>query len=182
MDKSFLQYLFSEDIIYKIPAEAENKQDLKVPVVKVSEEIQPEKVQKTVAPPTPAPVASVPDFIPYNPKNQVLILVDNINQEEMELLGKILGAVQLQIDQVDLLDLSKVGDTSLKNILTQKSLRQLLTFGVSLFRIQLEIPLTPYQIREVQGVKFLYSDALGEIKDDVTRKKALWSAMKAFFA
>lgn len=182
MDKSFLQYLFSEDIIYKIPAEAENKQDLTVPVVKVSEEIQLEKVQQTVAPPTPAPVASVPDFIPYNPKNQVLILVDNINQEEMELLGKILGAVQLQIDQVDLLDLSKVGDTSLKNILTQKSLRQLLTFGVSLFRIQLEIPLTPYQIREVQGVKFLYSDALGEIKDDVTRKKALWSAMKAFFA
>jgi len=182
MDKFFLQYLFSEDIIYKIPANAANKQDLAAPVVKVPEEIQPEKVQKTVVPSTPAPVASVPDFIPYNPKNQVLILVDNINQEEMELLGKILGAVQLQINQVDLLDLSKVGDTSLKNILTQKSLRQLLTFGVSLFRIQLEIPLTPYQIREVQGVRFLYSDALGEIKDDVIRKKALWLAMKAFFA
>ncbi|MFY7828458.1 MAG: hypothetical protein ACOVQ4_15120 [Flectobacillus sp.] len=180
MDKTFLQYLFSEETIYQIPSGIEGNQVLVTPVAEVPSIARPEKVQKEA--PIPTPVASVPDFIPYNPKNQVLILVDKINAEEMELLGKILAAVQLQINQVDLLDLSKAGGTSLKNILTQKSLKQLLTFGVSLFKIQLEIPLTPYQIREVQGVRFLYSDALGEIKDDVTRKKALWSAMKAFFA
>jgi hypothetical protein len=46
MDKSFLQYLFSEDIIYKIPADAANKQDLAAPVVKVPEEFNQKKYKK----------------------------------------------------------------------------------------------------------------------------------------
>ncbi|WP_044173655.1 hypothetical protein [Flectobacillus major] len=184
VDKTYLQYLFSEETVYFIPnKEVLAKPDVKNEIATRHNSENPVKVQN-IENVTTAPVAPVaePDSIPYNPKHQVLVIVQHINEEELAFLTKILNAVNLQINQVDLLDLSKIGNASLKALLTEKSVNQLLTFGVSLFKINLEIPLTPYQTREIQGVKLLYSDALGEIKDDLNCKKALWAAMKILFA
>jgi DNA polymerase III psi subunit len=126
------------------------------------------------------PVAQMIEPAPiYIPDQKVLVLVNAITEPEKLFLNKILGAINLDLSNVNLLILSELDNKNLKSILQQNLLTQLVTFGVPLVKINIEILLTPYQIREVEGVKLLYSDSLSEIENDIPKKTALWKALKA---
>ena len=117
----------------------------------------------------------------YHPKQKIIILVTSLNAVDSELLGKILGAVKLDLQSVDVIELDKNQSISLSQIFTQKSVNQFITFGIDLSKVTLEINLTPYQILEKQGVKFIYSDSLSDIQSDVPKKKLLWGSLKEMF-
>ena len=117
----------------------------------------------------------------YQPKQKVVVLVNQLNLTDSELLGKILGAVKLDLQSVDIIELDKNQEVNLSQILTQKSVNQLITFGINLSKVSLDVNLTPYQILEKQGVKFIYSDSLTAIQNDVPKKKALWGSLKEMF-
>lgn len=131
-----------------------------------------------VVPPTETPDT---DALPAAFRHQVLILTDNPSPEELTLLENILKAVQLSLDTVELLDLSKVAGLRYKELLSDKYLHHLLSFGVPLKKVGLQIFLMPYQAREVEGVQFLLVDALKDIQDDKNKKKALWNVLKQLF-
>lgn len=171
-DARYLTYLFAGEQLYRIPDTTATKP------------LATEPIDKPVALPVVAKplVPTVEEPLPYNPKHQVLIVVATLSVAEKALLTKILAAVNLQMNQVDILNLSEIAQADLRAVLTQKSLQQLITFGVSLFKIKLEIPLTPYQVRAVQGIKFLYADPLEQIDSDVALKRALWTALKQMFS
>lgn len=126
-------------------------------------------------------VSTQPTVQHYQPKQKVIVLVNQLNQTDSELLGKILGAVKLDLQSVDVIELDKIGDVDLSQIFTQKSVNQLITFGINLLKVNLEVKLAPYQILENQGVKFIYSDSLTDIQNDVPKKKALWGSLKEMF-
>ena len=117
----------------------------------------------------------------YQPKQKVVILVNSLNTTDGELLGKILGAVKLDLQSVDILELDKNKDINLSQIFIQKSVNQLIIFGIDLSKVSLDIKLTPYQILENQGIKFMYSDSLAAIQNDIPKKKALWGSLKEMF-
>lgn len=117
----------------------------------------------------------------YQPKQKVVILVNQLNPTDSELLGKILGAVKLDLQLVDVIELDKNKEVNLSQILTQKSVNQLVTFGINLSNVSLDVKLTPYQILQNQGIKFIYSDSLTSIQNDIPKKKALWVALKEMF-
>jgi DNA polymerase III psi subunit len=117
----------------------------------------------------------------YQPKQKVVILVNSLNPTDSELLGKILGAVKLDLQSVDIIELDKNQGINLSQIFTQKSVNQIITFGIDLTNVSLDVNLSPYQILEKQGIKFIYSDSLTSIQNDIPKKKALWGSLKEMF-
>ena len=117
----------------------------------------------------------------YQPKQKVIILVNSLNSVDSELLGKILGAVKLDLSSVDIIELVKSQDIDLSQIFVQKSVNQVITFGVNLSALSLNVSLNPYQILEKEGIKFIYSDSLSDIQNDIPKKKALWGSLKGMF-
>jgi DNA polymerase III psi subunit len=117
----------------------------------------------------------------YQPKQKVIIIVTSLNSTDSELLGKILGAVKLDLQSVDIIELDKNKEIDLSQIFTQKSVNQLVTFGIDLSKVSLDVKLTPYQILENQEIKFIYSDSLSDIQNDIPKKKALWGSLKEMF-
>ncbi|MFC0184600.1 hypothetical protein SAMN04515674_10793 [Pseudarcicella hirudinis] len=188
VDSIFLKQLFTGEEIYLIPEKKQEEDTvsglISNPVVAV---IEPAK-QEVIAEEKPVesiqekpPVVEIAVNIPQI-SQKVLILVESIEKEEAEFLAKVLGAVGLSLEKVDLIDLSKTGQTDLKNVLSQKFVNQFVTFGVSLFKINLEIPLTPYEIRSIQGINFLFAHSLTEISSNQNLKKQLWASLKSLFA
>ena len=124
---------------------------------------------------------TIPTVQYYQPKQKVIILVNSLNSVDSELLGKILGAVKLDLSSVDIIELVKSQDIDLSQIFVQKSVNQVITFGVNLSALSLNVSLNPYQILEKEGIKFIYSDSLSDIQNDIPKKKALWGSLKGMF-
>ncbi len=127
------------------------------------------------------PVSKQPTVQYYQPKQKVIILVNSLNTVDSELLGKILGAVKLDLQSVDVIELDKNKEINLSQIFTQKSANQVVIFGIDSSKVGLDVKLTPYQILEKQGIKFIYSDSLSDIQNDIPKKKALWGGLKEMF-
>ena len=127
----------------------------------------------------PVKTQTTPSY--YQPKQKVIILATSLNPTDSELLGKILGAVKLDLQSVDIVELDKNQEINLSQIFAQKSVNQLITFGLDLSKVSLDIKLTPYQILEKQDIKFMYSDSLTNIQNDIPKKKALWGSLKEMF-
>jgi DNA polymerase III psi subunit len=117
----------------------------------------------------------------FRPKHKVLILVNELNPTDSELLEKILGAVQLNLQNVEVIEMNKNKGINLEHIFTQKSVSQLISFGVMMSEVNLMLRLTPYQILESKGVKFLSGVSLTDLQNDVPKKKLLWGALKEMF-
>ena len=81
----------------------------------------------------------------------------------------------------DIIELAKNKDVDLSQIFIQNSVNQLITFGIDLSELKLNISLSPYQILEKQAIKFIYSDSLSDIQNDIPKKKQLWGSLKAMF-
>ncbi len=176
-EKIALQYLFAEDTLYLIPEKKTLESGIEEEVK--AEAILPikEEVQKPVIAP---PVVVEEVFVPQV-NHQVLILVEHLSEADKDLLTKIIAAVKLDLTKVEVLDLATIGKANLRPVLSSRAVKQLVTFGIPLFTINLEIPLIPYQVRTIQGVHFLYADMLSELQNDVPKKKALWGALKQMF-
>ena len=176
-----LQQLFAGENIYLL-----NNEFVAITLSSVGTQttagVQPMPFSVSV-PPTIVPLSVSSQTTPqyYQPKQKVIILVTSLNPTDSELLGKILGAVKLDLQSVDIVELDKNKDINLSQIFIQNSVNQLITFGIDLSKISLDIKLTPYQIFEKQGIKFIYSDSLTDIQNDIPKKKALWGSLKGMF-
>lgn len=108
------------------------------------------------------------------PKRVIVLLPGawtSLAEEELTLLKKILTAVRLSLDSVQIL------------VRTEVNLDSLNTYNPSVvisFGTQLQPSVTPYQSNDKDGVRIIQSDALNQL-DDV-KKKNLWNALKQAFA
>lgn len=190
-DSAFLQQLFAGEQVFLIPEPDDVSPEIPVPAAAAPVVAAEQPVEEPVAEaPVAVPVAPVPDPIPATPvaeplpaafRHQVLILVDNPSAEDLTLLENILKAVNLSLDSVELLDLAKVAGLRYKELLNDQYLHHLLSFGVPLKKVGLQIFLMPYQARLVEGVQFLLVDPLQDIQADKDKKKALWRVLKQLF-
>ncbi|MEA5459260.1 hypothetical protein VB796_09440 [Arcicella sp. LKC2W] len=160
-----LKQLFAEEDLYLLENEFSKPEKPSENVVEVVEE-KP-KIEEVK-----------PNY--YQPKSKVIILLKSLNPADSELLGKILVAIKLDFHSIDLIELDKIGEIDLSQIIAQKSVNQLITFGIALPTVKLPISLNPYQFTEQQGIKLIYSDSLSNLQNDIPKKKALWGALKGF--
>lgn len=111
----------------------------------------------------------------YSLPKRVIVLLPNawatLAEDELTLLKKILTAVRLSLDSVQIV------------IRTEATLDSLSTYNPSVvisFGTQLQPSVTPYQSNEKDGIRIIQSDALNQL-DDV-KKKNLWNALKQAFS
>lgn len=164
----------SKDLIGLVVVEA-------VTVPETGPEIALETVPKP-APLNPAkpPVSRKPAIPQVSQK--VLILVDEeMRPSDLLFLEKILKAVQIDIQGVDLLNVHGTSNVNFSELLQGKYIHHFFTFGVPFSRINLDILMDRYQPIRFDGITFLMADSLPAIETDVALKKKLWEALKKVF-
>lgn len=176
MTSNLANYLFSTETLYRNVVSESPKVAETKPVVE-----QKVIVQESVHASVPPKEVSKPVIPTFKFRNQVLILTDTISDSEKALLVKILGAIGLTIDQVDLVELSKVQTLDYQSFLSQNVTKKFVSFGVGLGKINWNILLNIYQPKNIAGVDFLLSDELRVLDTNLDLKKTLWGALKAMF-
>lgn len=135
-------------------------------------------------------VFAVPD------KNSALLNTKNIAQKEIlvfyfnkqndteleALLKNIMSAANLDFDKdVALLKITSHQKYSSSDLLEKLSAKDLLFFGINPTNLGINYGINLYQPLTVQNRRFLQIDSLEEIKNDVNKKKALWSCLKEMY-
>ena len=176
MTSNLANYLFSKEILYKNVVSESPKVAETEPFVERKANVQ-ESVSNLISPKEVArPAISTFKF-----RNQVLILTDTISESEKALLVKILGAIGLTLNQIDLVELSKVQTLDYQSFLSQNVTKKFVRFGVGLGKINWNILLNIYQPKNVAGVDFLLSDELRVLETSRGLKQTLWDALKSMF-
>ncbi|GAB4043916.1 hypothetical protein [Spirosoma jeollabukense] len=153
----------------------------------------PEPIVIVTAPealPEPAPRPTTPSIFPpaqQQPRlpqlnHKVLLLADEeLDPSNLLFLEKILKAVNLNIDGVDLLNLHGVQDMNFAELLRGKYINHFITFGVPFERVNLDIMMDRYAPVRFEGITFLMADSLPTIEADQNLKKRLWAALRRVF-
>lgn len=145
---------------------------------------EPEPLPKAPVRPTVPPISSPQPPVPKPKLNhKVLLLADEeLDPSNLLFLERILNAVNLNIDGVDLLNLNGVRDVDFAELVNDKLIHHFITFGVPFNRVHLDIQMDRYQPVRFFGINFLMADSLPTIEADVALKKRLWAALQQVFA
>jgi hypothetical protein len=178
MNANLANYLFEKETLYRtggvphVLVEAET----------VAENVVAEKqvVQEKIT--APKEEIAKPSRPTLTLKHKVLVLTEAISESEKAFLAKILTAVGLSLDQIDLVELSKIQTIDYQLFIMQNKTKKFISFGVGLGKLDWNILLNLYQIKNVVGVDFLLSDELRIVEADLTLKKALWTSLKQMFS
>lgn len=179
LNSNLARLIFDKEILYKEP-------HAKQPVVekqptKVVEKPQPSKEPIQVLPVIePVKVTEVKPSS-YDFKQKVLILTTAISVEEKQLLEKIIGAVGLKLDQVDLVEYNKYRNIDYQEVISKKVTSKFISFGVGFSKLGWSLLLVPYQIKSIDGVEFLLADSLQNIAINQNLKKSLWLSLQKMF-
>ncbi|GAB3545228.1 hypothetical protein [Spirosoma fluminis] len=140
----------------------------------------PQPVPRATTPSILPPVQQQPRFPQLNHK--VLLLADEaLDPSNLLFLEKILKAVNLNVDGVDLLNLHGAHDLNFAELLRGKYINHFITFGVPFERINLDIMMDRYSPVRFEGITFLMADSLPTIEADQNLKKRLWAALQRVF-
>lgn len=158
------------------------------------EPVRPEQarpVRSVVIPlPQPAPRPTVPSVVPpvqQQPRlpqlnHKVLLLADEeLDPSNLLFLEKILKAVNLNVNGVDLLNLHGAQNMDFTELLRGKYINHFITFGVPFERLNLDIMMDRYAPVRFEGITFLMADSLPTIEADQNLKKRLWGALQRVF-
>ncbi|WP_018620874.1 hypothetical protein [Spirosoma luteum] len=151
------------------------------PVVLVAKpEPLPQPPSRPVVPSVLPPIQQQSRLPQLNHK--VLLLADEaLDPSNLLFLEKILKAVNLNINGVDLLNLHGVSDVDFPELLRGKYINHFVTFGVPFERIHLDIMMDRYAPVRFEGITFLMADSLPTIEADQALKKRLWGALQRIF-
>ncbi|MCU0341780.1 MAG: hypothetical protein MUE30_18045 [Spirosomaceae bacterium] len=176
--KAFYQLLYQHDTLYKEAAKAVTKGETPLPKAEAVTPPSPKPAVATVPVP-PKPTATVPTV-----QHQVLVLIDEpggLSPSDAIFLRKVLEAVKVNPDQVDVLNVADTKLMDFRPVLASKKVHHLISFGVPFIQVNLEIFMNRYDPKKLGGVNFLLAETLPVIQSDEKNKRALWGALKAIF-
>lgn len=180
MNKHLAGYLFAGETIFgKKTSDSILRESVSVEsVVKSAIETPKPMLIATI----PRDVSMSPVSIPPNiePSNKSLIIITNsLSELERVLLSKILGSIKQNIDDAEIIELSKNPDFRISNYLAAK---EIISFGVGMGKLGSDLLLFPYQSQHYQNVKYLLVDNLPAIEaNQKEEKRLLWSALKSMY-
>ncbi|AUD03869.1 hypothetical protein [Spirosoma pollinicola] len=150
-------------------------------LVVAAPELLPQLPPRPTTPSIVPPVQKQPRIPQLNHK--VLLLADEeLDPSNLLFLEKILKAVNLNVNGVDLLNLHGVQGMDFAELLRGKYINHFITFGVPFERINLDIMMDRYSPVRFEGITFLMADSLPTIEADQNLKKRLWSALQRVFS
>ena len=116
-----------------------------------------------------------------NNSSEVMILVnEEVNEKDLLLLSKILGAVKLDLENVALVKADKEFYENL-SALTKFDAQILISFGVTCTEIQQLDIQSKYAPTTLEDRIVIIADTLSELHQNQELKKQLWSTLKEVF-
>lgn len=183
--KSFYQLLFQNETLYRSQeVEAVEKIVIEVAATMVAEAPIASLVAKSTIPNTPVTPPTQPQLVTPNLSHQILILVNEVpamSPSNTIFLEKVLKAVSLNLDGVDILNLSGTKQMDFRPLIQNKKVHHFISFGVPFIQINLELMMNRYDPKRIAGVNFLLAESLDIIQADDKNKRALWNALKKMF-
>lgn len=183
--KSFYQLLFQNETLYRSQeVEAVEKIVAEVAATIVAEAPSAPLAAKPTIPTAPVTPPTQPQLVTPNLSHQILILVNEapaMSPSNTIFLEKVLKAVRLNLDGVDILNLSGAKQMDFKPLIQNKKVHHFISFGVPFIQINLELMMNRYDPKRIAGVNFLLAESLDIIQADDKNKRALWNALKKMF-
>jgi DNA polymerase III psi subunit len=188
--KSLYQLLFQNETLYRSQEVAAIEKIVAEVAASMVAEAQPEPLAEVAK---PAPIVTVPAVAtpPIQPQlatptlnHQILILVNEapaMSPSNTIFLEKVLKAVNLNLEGVDVLNLAGAKQMDFKPLLQNKKVHHFISFGVPFIQINLEIMMNRYDPKQIAGVNFLLAESLDIVQADDKNKRALWMALKKIF-
>ncbi|NVJ85542.1 MAG: hypothetical protein HWE15_04510 [Algoriphagus sp.] len=138
-----------------------------------SEEKEVEEIQKVQEPTPPAVRGSF--------EKGILILheEENLSDEIMDMLSKIIAAVSHSMKDVGLLSSEELRGKNLEDFLAINP-HKVIKFGRISHPIN-ALPIHDYQIKTEGEIEYLFADSLTQICMDKALKKKLWETLKTLF-
>ena len=183
MTNSFYKTLYQHDTLYHVPDLTQNVDKEIVAVISepklviekpIEEKPQVAQIQKPIE---PVPV----EIIAPTLNHQVLFLTNELSPSDAIFLEKVLKAVNLNLDGVDILNFEGAQLIDFKPLLRAKKIHHFISFGVPFLKVNLDIMMNRYDIKVLSGINFLFTDPLAVIQEDDQLKRALWGCLKTIF-
>ena len=113
----------------------------------------------------------------------VIVIVSSINSNQKDLLLKILSSVKLSFERISLIDVSTYTNSISELIKKSKHPKlRIISFGVEMSKIGLEISVSNYQLKVEKNLSFLLIDSLQAIHENKKdEKRLLWVVLKQMF-
>ncbi|WP_428664258.1 hypothetical protein [Runella sp.] len=183
MSKSFYQLLYQNETLYRVNGDT-TMSEVAEPTVPAAPVVnEPPTPLVAAASPTSTPPIAVAAALPTL-NHQILILVDEVpamSANNTIFLEKVLKAVNLNLDGVDILNLAGSKQMDFRPLLQNKKVHHFISFGVPFININLEIMMNRYDPKRIAGVNFLLAESLDIVQADDKNKRALWGALKKIF-
>lgn len=127
-----------------------------------------------------------PNLIFGKNAKQLLVLAEDYNNPVMErsdglLLKDILKAIGYTFDDVAIVNISHCREEIDWEAVNNIPFKTLFSFGISHPKLPFTSTLAPYELEKSGERKFLLADKLSVLRQDRSRKIALWNLLKQFF-
>jgi len=104
---------------------------------------------------------------------------DNLSEEVMDMLVKMINAVGRSMNEVGLVSSPTLEDRTLEEFQALNA-HIILKFGRIKHPVN-AIPAIPYEVFTDEETHYLFADALSQISEDNTMKRKLWNALQVLF-
>lgn len=112
----------------------------------------------------------------FNTKKNVVVLAASLNENESSFLNKILNAVKLSLEVVELVS----HPIELADLTSMKSVKYVISFGNLIQKNTLTI--NNYKPVLLDGKTFIFADEVASVAKNKNKEKAdLWNALKETF-
>ena len=125
-----------------------------------------------------------PFFLGENRKN-ILIIVSHdsislIPEHELDFLTTILAACKLTLDDILIVNASKMEQQAIQELIDTSS-KKILLFGMDPPSIGLPINFPPFQLQQFNQRTYVCAPPLSELEGNKTLKSKLWTCLKTLF-
>jgi DNA polymerase III psi subunit len=187
--KSFYQLLFQNETLYRSQEVEAIEKIVAEVAASIVAEAPSEPLETVKAQPLAVAAPVEPSLSPVQRQtptlnHQILILVNEapaMSPSNTIFLEKVLKAVNLNLEGVDVLNLAGAKQMDFKPLLQNKKVHHFISFGVPFIQINLEIMMNRYDPKQIAGVNFLLAESLDIVQADDKNKRALWMALKKIF-
>ena len=183
MNKTFYNTFYQHDTLYYSPDSIQaveekvvmalpaSELDIEKPIDELPQAVETQKSTEPILVEIIAPTLN----------HQVLFLTNELSPSDAVFLEKVLKAVNLNLEGVDILNLEGAKLIDFKPLLRAKKIHHFISFGVPFLKVNLDLMMNRYDIKVLAGINFLFTDPLAVIQEDDQLKRALWGCLKKIF-
>ncbi len=111
----------------------------------------------------------------------LLLLANDISVAEKVFLEKVLNAVNLSLDEIEIFTKKDLQKSDFKTFATGKTYQRIISFGLPYSQIGISKMFVPYEITIIKNIQFLMTELLPVVVNDLAHKRIFWACLKQMF-